>query len=91
MSDQFPEFIDREKYPDFWDQKNNFKEFAKSVGQDVADGSGVFVSEEKIKTREEACNDCSQFNRESKRCYVCGCFMEMKWRFKSAQCPMNIW
>lgn len=91
MSDQFPEFIDKQKYPDFWEQMKNFKEFAKSVGQDVVEGNGILVSEEKIKQRENTCYDCSQFNRDSKRCYLCGCYMEVKWKFKSSSCPISMW
>ena len=91
MSDQFPEFIDREKYPDFWEQMKHFREFAKSVGQDITEGDAIFVSEEKLKNRESICNDCSQFNRESKRCYLCGCYMEVKWKFKASSCPISMW
>lgn len=91
MTDQTPEFIDPKKYPDFWEQMKNFKEFAKSVGQDVVEGDGIFVSEEKRNKRSEICVDCSQFNRESKKCYLCGCYMEVKWKFKSATCPINMW
>lgn len=91
MEDKTPEFIDQEKYPDFWEQMKNFQQFAKSVGQNVVDGNEVFVSEEKMKKREEICQDCSQFNRDSKRCYLCGCYMEVKWKFKSAECPISMW
>lgn len=91
MTDPTPEFIDSKEYPDFWEQMKNFKEFAKSVGQNVAEGEGIFVSEEKVTTRETICNDCSQFNRESKKCYLCGCYMKVKWKFKSAECPMSLW
>ncbi len=35
MTDKTPEFIDPKQYPDFWEQMKNFKEFAKSVGQDT--------------------------------------------------------
>lgn len=91
MTDPTPEFIDPKQYPDFWEQMKNFKEFAQSVGQDVVEGNGVLVSEEKKKTREETCYDCSQFNRESKRCYLCGCYMEVKWKFKSSSCPISMW
>jgi len=69
----------------------NFKEFAASVGQDVAEGNGVLVSEEKRIKREQTCQDCSQFNRDSKRCYLCGCYMEVKWKFKASECPMSLW
>jgi hypothetical protein len=91
MSDQLPEFIDPKEYPDFWEQMKNFKEFAKSVGQDVAEGNGVFVSEQKQTLREQICNDCSQFNKDSKKCYLCGCYMSVKWKFKSASCPISRW
>jgi len=91
MADQIPEFIDPKEYPDFWEQMKNFKEFAKSVGQDVVEGNEVLVSEQKKMKREQTCQDCSQFNRDSKRCYLCGCYMEVKWKFKSAECPMSLW
>lgn len=89
--DPIPEFIDPKKYPDFWDQIKSFQEFAKSVGQQAAQGNGVLVSEEKKKKREEICSDCSQFNKDSKRCYLCGCFMEVKWKFETASCPISMW
>jgi len=91
MSDQIPEFIDPKEYPDFWDQMKNFKEFAKSVGQEAAKGNGVLVAEEKKKNREEICLSCSQFNKESKRCYLCGCYMEVKWKFQVSSCPISMW
>jgi hypothetical protein len=91
MNDQSPEFIDPKKYPDFWDQMKNFKEFAKSVGQEAAEGNGILVSDEKVADREKICNACSQFNKESKKCYLCGCYMVVKWKFKAAACPINMW
>jgi hypothetical protein len=91
MTDPTPDFIDPKEYPDFWDQMKNFKEFAKSVGQDVAQGNGILVSEQKVENRKQTCHDCSQFNRDSKRCYLCGCYMEVKWKFKSSECPMSLW
>ncbi len=91
MADQIPEFIDPKEYPDFWEQMKNFKEFAKSVGQDVVEGNEVLVSEQKKMKREQTCQDCSQFNRDSKRCYLCGCYMEVKWKFKASECPMSLW
>lgn len=91
MTDPIPEFIDPKKYPDFWEQMNNFKEFAKSVGQNVVEGNGLMVSEEKRKQREQLCAECSQFNSESKRCYICGCFMEHKVKFEASACPLSKW
>lgn len=91
MTDKTPEFIDPKQYPDFWQQMKNFKEFAESVGQNAVQGDEVFVAEEKRKKREEICLSCSQFNKESKKCYLCGCYMVVKWKFNAASCPIDMW
>lgn len=91
MNNKTPDFIDPKQYPNFWEQMNNFKDFAKSVGQQAAEGNGIFVSEEKQTQREDICNDCSQFNKDSKRCYMCGCHMSVKWKFKASSCPISRW
>jgi hypothetical protein len=88
---EYPEFIDPQQYPDFWEQINNFKKFASEVGQDVVKGESILCSEEMVQKRLDICNDCSQFNKESKRCYLCGCFMEYKIRFTSSTCPASKW
>ena len=91
MSSKFPDHLDPQKYPDFWQQMKNFSSFLKEVGQDVSEGHGIFVTEQKCKERVDICNECSQFNKESKRCYICGCFMENKIKFKSSKCPLSKW
>ena len=88
---EIPKYIDPKQYPDFWEQMNNFKEFVKEVGQDAVKGNSILVSEEKKNSRIEICNQCSQFNKSSKKCYVCGCFMEHKVKFQSAKCPVSKW
>lgn len=90
-SQPVPGFIDSKKYPNFWEQMKNFKEFAQSVGQGVAEGNGLLISEEKRQQRENVCMECNQFNPESKRCYICGCFMEHKIKFRSSECPLSKW
>lgn len=85
------QFFDPKQYPDFWEQMQNFKKFAKSVGQQAVEGNGILVSDEKVADREKICNGCSQFNKESKKCYLCGCYMVVKWKFKAAACPINMW
>jgi hypothetical protein len=88
---EYPEFIDPQQYPDFWEQISNFKKFASEVGQNVVKGESVLCSEEIVQKRLDICNDCSQFNKESKRCYLCGCFMEHKIKFTSSACPASKW
>jgi len=86
-----PNFVNQEDYPDFWQQMQNFQEFLKDVGQGVKEGNSLLVSEEKRQLREDLCNECSQFNKVTKRCKQCGCFMEMKWRFTKSECPIMLW
>jgi hypothetical protein len=90
-TEEYPDFIDSQKYPDFWKQINNFKKFASEVGQTTVKGGTIICSEETIQKRLEICNDCSQFNKESKRCYLCGCFMEQKIKFTASTCPASKW
>lgn len=90
-NNKIPMGVNPADYPDFWNQMQNFQKFLKDVGQGAASGNSVLVSEEKRLKREELCNECPSFNKESKRCRECGCFMEVKWRFTKAECPMNIW
>lgn len=89
--EDYPGFIDPQKYPNFWEQMKNFKDFAVKVGQDTVKGNSVLVSEETINERLKICGECSQFNAESKRCYLCGCFMEQKVKFTSSSCPVSKW
>jgi hypothetical protein len=84
-------FLDPQKYPNLLEQLKSFQDFAISVGQSAAEGKGVFVSEEREQERIKTCQECNQYNSESKRCYVCGCFMEYKIKFKTSTCPLTKW
>jgi hypothetical protein len=86
-----PELVNSDEYPDFWQQMQNFQQFLKDVGQGASEGNSILVSEEKRASRENLCNECSQYNKLSKRCKMCGCFMELKWRFTKSECPMSLW
>lgn len=89
---KIPPGVNPQDYPDFWDQMNNFQKFLKDVNQGKSEGNGsIIVSQEKRLERVDICNQCPHFNSDSKRCYKCGCFMEIKWRFKKSSCPINLW
>lgn len=83
--------LDPQQYPDFWDQMKNFTEFLKDVGVDVSEGHGIFVTDKVSEKRLNTCSECEHFNPEQKRCYLCGCFMEHKIKFKSSKCPDSRW
>ena len=37
------------------------------------------------------CQTCPMFNKYSKRCRKCGCFMKLKSTLKQAKCPLHKW
>ena len=47
MEENNQPLIDPQKYPNFWEQMQEFRNFLKDVGQDAVAGNGFLVSEEK--------------------------------------------
>lgn len=91
-NNKIPSLINENQYPDFWNQIKGFQSFLKDMGKDViVDGNSIIASEDKQSERLQICNECSQFNKQSKRCYLCGCFMENKIKFNSSKCPASKW
>lgn len=86
-----PDLIDEKHYPNFLEQIDNFRKFSQDVGQTVVNKQDVLVSSEQAEERMKTCMECSDFNKEQKRCYVCGCFMENKIKFSAAKCPKSKW
>jgi recombinational DNA repair protein RecR len=43
------------------------------------------------KEKLDICNTCDDYNKESKRCKICGCFMEVKTRTPGMSCPVGKW
>lgn len=89
---EYPDFIDPQQYPNFWEQVNNFKQFAVDVGQGtIKENNPILCSEEKSQERLNTCSECEHFDSGQKRCYLCGCFMEYKVKFTSTTCPASKW
>lgn len=64
---------------------------AKDSLLNLAETGTILSSEEKINFRTQICSDCKCFSRETGRCQLCGCFMNMKIRLDSSRCPANKW
>jgi hypothetical protein len=69
----------------------SFSEFAKKVGQEKIKGEGLLLTDDEYDERMSICGECSQFNKDSKRCYMCGCFMQHKAKFRASECPLSKW
>jgi hypothetical protein len=62
---------------------------AKDLHRVVLSGEPIVASEETIKARMDICNAC-EFYKNS-RCAKCGCFMEVKAKLRSLECPIGKW
>ncbi len=43
------------------------------------------------KERYNICKSCDMFNKLTKTCKECGCFMPAKTKLKNNLCPLNKW
>ena len=41
--------------------------------------------------RMEICTQCEKFDKTFRRCTVCGCFMDIKTKFRGMHCPLKVW
>ena len=74
-------------YPSVFKMISNF---TKEVGTYIANGSPN-VSPEDYQKRLETCLACPSLKRNVMRCTTCGCEMEYKAKWKTADCPENKW
>ena len=49
------------------------------------------VAQNEFLQRIEACNQCDQFDSKSQRCAACGCFLVVKAKWASEECPLGKW
>lgn len=45
----------------------------------------------KAEDRLNTCISCDKYNAHTKRCSMCGCFMEFKVFLPDAKCPLKKW
>lgn len=59
--------------------------------QDVAESSGLKVSDEIQKERFDICLACPKLYHPTRSCKLCGCFMQVKTYFATQECPIGKW
>ena len=62
---------------------------AKDLHKVVLNGGPIVAPPETIKVRMDTCSAC-EFYKNS-RCAKCGCFMEVKVKLLSLECPIGKW
>ena len=74
--------------------KPSFLDKVKSVIKDttkhVFDGATLVSKEEYLK-RAEICNSCVHFIKKDNSCGICGCWMEVKAKWRTSKCPKEKW
>lgn len=79
--------IDEKEYPSLAQMAGSF---AKEATKFLSKGMPV-VTKEEFNRRMGICEACEKFNAESRRCFVCGCFMDAKAKMATTKCKIGKW
>tara|TARA_R100001594_G_scaffold139074_1_gene183170 strand:+ start:398 stop:634 length:237 start_codon:yes stop_codon:yes gene_type:complete len=74
--------------------KPSFLSMVKSIAKDTANwvkNGAKKVSKEEYIRRAEVCDSCVHFIHKSNTCGVCGCWMDVKAKWKTTKCPKDKW
>jgi len=66
------------------------KSFTKDLATYIKQGAPN-VTPDAYAIRLDTCNACEFLNKKSMRCNACGCKLEHKAKWKTADCPKNKW
>lgn len=72
----------------------SMRSMALSLGKEVTNhiANGMkHVDQEVLEERLAICHACEFFNKEMNRCGKCGCFLNVKAKWKSSSCPISKW
>lgn len=61
------------------------------IAKDVLTGKLVLSEAELAAERLKVCTECPSFQRLSRQCALCHCFLDLKTKILSASCPINKW
>ena len=82
-----PERGKKKKYPSIITQAGSF---SKAVVQQTVAGNPR-RTEQEIAFCKSQCEPCGEFNKKSRRCFLCGCGMDRKWPWKTQHCKIGKW
>lgn len=79
------------EFPSFQEQIQNFVEATTKATQEALNGGDIFVSTEVQKQRLLICSVCDQLDTATARCTECGCFVQIKSKVTTEECPLGKW
>ena len=68
-----------------------FTEEEKKAKPSILPSLNVFASDSQRLERLSICEDCDTYKASTRQCKECGCFMKVKTRIPSSQCPLGKW
>lgn len=77
--------IDTSLYPSLLEQASNL---AKATTVHILDGM-TEVDNTEASRRIQICESCPLFTASERRCRLCGCYMDVKTRWRTGSCPDN--
>lgn len=81
----------QEQFPSLPEQAKNTTLLIADVIRNAIENNTIFAKPEEKVRRYDICQACEFFERNSKRCTKCGCYMENKTGLTAAKCPVNKW
>lgn len=82
---------DDNQFPSLGEQGKNLADLLLKAAKAVSEGGDLVVGEYERNRRLDICKACDRFHASKKRCKECGCFMEAKANFRTAECPLKKW
>jgi len=84
------------EYPSLSNQFNNLREsFHHNItyltNKKYREKTRLMLSEEEFKERMSICERCNRYDSLQSRCTECGCFMLLKARLGTEDCPLGKW
>ncbi len=85
MSNQTP------KYPSIREQAKNITKSTGKVLNNIFSGQNITVPKAVQESRIRTCLNCDRYDKYQRRCYECGCYIDIKTQFAIEKCPLDKW
>lgn len=79
------------EFPPLQEQIQNIIEATTKATQEALNGGEIFTSDQIQEQRLLICSVCDSLDKDTARCTECGCFVQIKSRVTTEQCPLGKW
>jgi hypothetical protein len=79
------------KYPSLGEQAKNITKSTGRVFNSILSGQNMTVPSAVQESRIRTCLECGKYDKNQRRCYECGCFIDVKAQLAMEKCPLGKW